>query len=215
MTLSSIALVSTNYDYNQPVPNEITNQVLPLSRRRRAGSGLLMSGDAQTGVLYLINTHLRTATAVLQDALLNGIDTGRASGLAHVGVNGIKFYQSDLYFTNTAKGVYGKVRLDTSTGLSTGKPALLEDYGTYLDDLSFDHKGNQYILEPLNGILFRKAGDTTARPQTTLFASLYGTNSNAFGRGASDKCILYSTFVGSPSGVARINAGTPRLCNKI
>ncbi|KAL8906222.1 MAG: hypothetical protein Q9171_006365 [Xanthocarpia ochracea] len=178
-------------------------------------AGLLMSGDAQTGVLYLINTRLRTATAVMQDALLNGTDTGRASGLAHVGVNGIKFYGGDLYFTNTAKGVYGKVRLDSSTGMPTGKLSVIENYGTYLDDLNFDHKGNQYISEPLNGILFRKAGDTTARPQTTLFASLYGANSNAFGRGASDKCILYSTFAGSPSGVARIIAGTHRLCNKI
>ncbi|KAI4271816.1 MAG: hypothetical protein LQ337_005737 [Flavoplaca oasis] len=132
----------------------------------RQSAGLLMSGDAQTGVLYLINTRLRTATGVLQDALLNGTDTGCASWLAHVGVNGIKFYGSDLYFTNTAKGVYGKVRLDTSTGLPIGKLSVIENYGTYLDDLSFDHKGNQYISEPLNGIVFRKAGDRTAQPQT-------------------------------------------------
>ncbi|KAL8749385.1 MAG: hypothetical protein Q9184_006827 [Pyrenodesmia sp. 2 TL-2023] len=177
-------------------------------------AGLLMSGDAQTGVLYRINTHLRTATAVLQDALLNGTETGRASGLAHVGVNGVKFYGSDLYFTNTAKGLYGKVRLDTSTGLPTEGPSLIENYGTYLDDLSFDSKGNQYISSPLTGILLRMAGNATARPHTTLFASLPGANSNAFGRGTSDKCILYSTFVGSPSGVARIQVGKHGLCNK-
>ncbi|KAL8653590.1 MAG: hypothetical protein Q9210_002008 [Variospora velana] len=177
-------------------------------------AGLLMSGDAQTGVLYLINTHLRTATAVLQDALLNGTETGRASGLAHVGVNGIKFYGSDLYFTNTAKGLYGKVRLDTSTGLPTRGPALIENYGSYLDDLSFDQMGNQYISRPLTGILFRTAGNATAKPQTTMFALLSGANSNAFGRGAFDKCILYSTFVGSPSGVARIHAGKHGLCKK-
>ncbi|KAL8956722.1 MAG: hypothetical protein Q9193_005831 [Seirophora villosa] len=178
-------------------------------------AGLLMSGDAQTGVLYLINTRMRTATAVLQDALLNGTATSRASGLAHVGINGAKVYGSDLYFTNTAKGLYAKIPLNTSTGMPRGRPSVIENYGSPLDDLSFDHEGNQYISEPLNGILFRMSDNATARPQTRLFTSLYGANSNAFGRTAFDKCILYSTFDGTPSGVARISTGKRGSCNRI
>ena len=69
--------------------------------------GLLMSGDAQTGTLYLIDTHKHTEDAVLQEELLMGTSEAVAAGLAHIGVNGLKFHNGTLYFTNTAKGLYG------------------------------------------------------------------------------------------------------------
>lgn len=177
-------------------------------------AGLLMSGDAQTGVVYLINTQSRTSVAVLQSELLNGTATSRASGLAHVGINGIKYRDSKLYWTNTAKGLYGIIPLDPSNGMPTGSPSVLEDYGTFLDDLSFDDTGNQYISEPLNGILLRTADSTSTKPQTSLLAKLYGANSNALGVTAADKCVLYSTYNGAPGGVARINVGLDGLCRK-
>lgn len=178
-------------------------------------AGLLMSGDAQTGVLYLIDTHRRTAKAVLQDALLNGTTSDRASGLAHVGINGIKYYDGNLYFTNTAKGLYCKMPINATTGVISGRPSVIENYGTYLDDLNFDHQGNQYISEPLNGILLRPANTSSTNPQTILLTELFGANSNAFGTTVLDKCILYSTYNGAPGGVARINVGKERFCRNL
>ncbi|CAD6591507.1 MAG: hypothetical protein ASARMPRED_005467 [Alectoria sarmentosa] len=176
-------------------------------------AGLMMTGDAQTGTLYLINVQKRTATAVLQDALLNGTATDPAASLAHVGINGIKFSDSDLYFTNTAKGTYGKVPLDTDTGEPAGSPSILANYGTFTDDFSFDGHGNQFISEPLNGILLRPANTTSTNNQSRLVTRLSGANSNAFGRTALDLCILYATFNGAPSGIARVDAGKEGFCN--
>lgn len=51
--------------------------------------GLLMSADAQTGALYLIDIQKRTANGVLQDELLDGTTDEVAAALAHIGTNGL------------------------------------------------------------------------------------------------------------------------------
>ena len=174
--------------------------------------GLLMSGDAQTGTLYLIDPQKHTANAVLQDELLNGTSQEAAAGLAHIGINGLKFHEGDLYFTNTAKGLYGKVPINSTTGKPTGRPSILSDYGTYVDDFSFDSSGNQFISEDENGVLLRPVNTTAAENRTRLLTLLPGADSNAFGRTALDKCTLYSTFAGATSGVASINVGKEGFC---
>ena len=176
-------------------------------------AGLMITGDAQTGTLYLIDVYRRSVTAVLQDVLLKGTSDGRAAGIDHIGINGLKVYRDDLYFTNTAKGTFGKVPLDSVTGRPAGELSVLANYGTLTDDLSFDLHGNAFISEPLNGVLLRPANTTPKRNQTKLLTSLYGANSNAFGRTRHDTCILYSTFDGLPSGVARIDVADEGICN--
>lgn len=174
--------------------------------------GLLMSGDAQTGTLWLIDIQKHTATAVLQHELLEGTSHEVTAGLAHVGINGLKLHNGVLYFTNTAKGLYGGVSINIATGKPTGLPSILSDYGTYVDEFSFDSSGNQFISADEKGILLRSANTSAAMNQTRLLSLLPGADSNAFGRTALDKCILYSTFAGVPSGVASIDVGKEGFC---
>ncbi|MCJ1456223.1 hypothetical protein MMC28_006583 [Mycoblastus sanguinarius] len=176
------------------------------------GAGLLMSGDAQLGTLYLIDVNKKTATAVQQNALLAGNDDIPASSLNHIGINGIKVHGSSLYYTNTAKGFYATIPLNLATGQPISTPQILADYDTFTDDLSFDIAGNQFISEPLNGVLLRPANTNQNDNETRILTSLYGANSNAFGRTILDLCTLYSTFDGAPSGVARINVGKEGFC---
>ena len=175
--------------------------------------GLLMSGDAQTGTLYLINVRAHTSIAVLQDELLSGTSTEATAGLAHVGVNGLKLHKGGLYFTNTAKGLFGRVPIDVATSKPAGKPVVLANYGNYVDDFSFDSSGNLFISEDSNGVLLRPVDTTAATNATRLLSLLPGADSNAFGKTALDRCILYSTFAGAVSGVASINVRMAGLCN--
>jgi len=48
--------------------------------------------------------------------------------------------------------------------------------------------------------------------ETRLLATLFCANLNAFGRTGSDKCVLYATFVGGTSGVARIDTTGQGFC---
>ena len=154
----------------------------------------------------------RTATAVQQSALLAGTSSAREAGLAHIGINGIKVFTHNMYFTNTAQGTYGEVPLDIETSQPVGSPSILANYSTLTDDLSFDAQGNAFISEPLHGILLRPANMTLTNNQTRLLIDLYGANSNACGRTVRDKCILHSTFDGPTSGVARIDLAKAGVC---
>ncbi|KAL9067031.1 MAG: hypothetical protein Q9157_006946 [Trypethelium eluteriae] len=174
--------------------------------------GLLMSGDAQTGTLYLINVLNHTTTAVLQDELLSGINQEATAGLAHIGVNGLKYHNGILYWSNTARGIYGQVPINSDTGHATAKPSVLANDATDIDDLSFDASGDQFISEDERGILLRPAGTSAAKNRTRLLTSLPGADANAFGRTLRDKCVLYAVFAGEPSGVASIDLGKQGFC---
>jgi hypothetical protein len=176
-------------------------------------NNILVTGDAQTGTIYTINIASGTATAVLQSALLNGTTTDPAASLAHIGINGLKYHAGAIYYTNTALFIEAKIPINTSTGVPTGEPTTLTNYGTYTDELSFDHAGNQFVSTPLNGIVYQPAGTTSAN-DSTLLVSLYGANSNAFGRSSADSCVLYATFDGVPSGIAKVDTNG-QFCNGV
>lgn len=150
--------------------------------------------------------------AVLRDPLFEGTTNETTAGLAHVGINGMKFHGGDLYFTNTAKGLYGMIPIDRATGQPTGKPCLLADYGTYVDDFSFGAFGNQFISQDTRGVLLRPIGTTAAKNGTMLLSVVAGADSNAFGRIALDRFTLYSTFAGPNSGVSSIDVGKEGSC---
>ncbi|MCJ1247043.1 hypothetical protein MMC30_004254 [Trapelia coarctata] len=174
-----------------------------------AKAGLLASGDAESGTIFLINVKKSTATAVYQDPILVGTATDRQSGLSHIGTNGLKMHGTDLYFTNTAKNTYGKIPLGCMSGKRNCGAGVIANYGTITDDFSFDNNGNAFISVPFQGIIFRPA-DSSA--QSSLLTALFGANSNAFGRAGNDSCVLYSTFVGGTSGVARIDTTGQGFC---
>lgn len=173
-------------------------------------AGLLATGDTQSGAIFLIDVKKATATAVYQDPLLQGTSPDRAAGLAHIGTNGLKVRGTDLYFTNTAKYTFGKVPLGCyMTGKRACGAAVLATYGSITDDLAFDSNGDQFICTPFQGIMFRPADGGSGGG---LLTQLFGANSVAFGRTAVDRCVLYATFVGPVSGVARVDTSAQGYC---
>lgn len=190
----------------------------------------LLTGDAQTGTLWLIDVPSRVANKVYQNEILAGTSSARNESLAHVGINGLKFNDkrtdNQLYFTNTAKGQLWMMPVDpTNPAPPIRDPVLLEDLGlnTYLDDFSLDAKGNAYICEPLKGVRFRSAGTTPGQDSVPTVA-MFNANSNTFGRLQTDKCYLYLTINGrvnkdspapmnEPPSLARVDTTPMGVCN--
>lgn len=179
-----------------------------------ANAGLLLSGDAQTGTLYLLDVCRPSVTEILQSDMLRGTSNSATAGLAHIGINGMKYRDGWLYWTNTAKGAYGQLAIDNITGAARGNVTVLASYETDVDDLSFDAQGNQFISEDLDGVLFRPANATYTQNGSYLIAHLPGADANVFGRTPEDSCVLYSNFAGSPSGVASIDLGALGYCGR-
>lgn len=176
-------------------------------------AGLLVSGDGQSGKLYVIDVNSRTAKVVAESPLLEGIATAQNASLQHLGINGVKVYKGDMYFTNTAKGTFGKLPLDTTTGNPTGPPSILANYSTYTNDLTFGSNGDAFIMEPLIGVILRPFNTTPSNNQTRLLSRLPGGNSNLLSRTWGYKCTLYATFNGNPGGgVAFIDLGEKAKC---
>ena len=174
--------------------------------------GLLLTGDAQLGTLIVIDVPDKTSTVVMADPAYAPLTQLRAAGLAHVGINGMKLHGNDLYFTNTAKGLLGKVTIDLNTGRPVSEVTTLVAYGLPVDDFSFDANGDMFISSDTTGILLRMY-DSILNVKTSQYISvLSGADANTFGRTQQDQCVLYQNFQGAPSGVAALDLTSRGFC---
>ena len=173
---------------------------------------LFVSGDPQEGVLYLIDVQSETSRAIMQDELFVGMNTSAAAGLAHIGINGLKFRDEALYFTNSAKQILGKISIDARTGDVTGPAIQVFNYSTSLDDFNFDTAGNFFLTWTTQGIAVRPRCADPDSNHTRLVTPLYGANSCAFGRDSQDANILYATQDSDPPRVISIDTSSLGLC---
>lgn len=101
----------------------------------------VLSADAIGGRILRIDTDTNTVDVAFEnDALKPG------DGAAHRGVTGIKIRDDHLYFTNAAKGTFGRFPIDAD-GAATGDVEILahldgtDSYG----DFGFDAMGNAFV----------------------------------------------------------------------
>lgn len=158
-------------------------------------SGTILLADSIIGAIFSVDVHAATSKLWLQhEALCKVTDNPMMPG-----VNGIKFYNGYLYFSNTdaRKFLRGSV---TSTGEATGIIEVIEE-NLNVDDFCFDSEGSAYLTTHVfqslvklrsNGLRTRLAGG----PEDTIVA---GTTAAAFGRTPQDRTVLYVTTTGGMS----------------
>lgn len=101
------------------------------------GQQQYLIGDAANGKIYQFDATTKRLTTWLEDERLQPEQD--RPGLP--GVNGIQLYKGDLYFTNSAKQLLGKVTIEK------GKAGAIEVVETKLqaDDFIIDKQGTWYI----------------------------------------------------------------------
>ena len=157
-----------------------------------AEKGLLVTGDAQTGTVFVIDVRQGIYSAPYQAAELAPTNASDYI-LDHVGINGIKYANPYLYFSNVAKSTFGRVALSNTDGSALRHPCVLADIPRP-DDL-FIYSDQTALLTSLeNGVYSLDIGghQKGKRTPTQLF-TLVGANALTFG---SDKeaCMLYVLF---------------------
>jgi hypothetical protein len=143
-----------------------------------------------------------------------------------LGINGVRIRENDLYFTNTAKGLFAKVPIDSSTGEATGPVKVLAKTGilgplTGIDDFALGRIGDEaYIVNFVQNKLLKV--DRSGRVETlagTIFSQkIPGPCSAQFGRTEKDEGILYVTTSGNallPLPGARLGGGGQVLAVKL
>ena len=155
--------------------------------------GMILAGDTQTGVLYLIDTRRGTSCAVFQSELLN-MTAASSAELDHVGINGVEIQSDSLFFTNTARHSFGRMML-SEDGLPKGPIELLLPNLPLPDDFAVDGR-NVVLTELQHGLLVYRLGRPASEQQSLpLVAHLPGANAVEFGRADShDYCTLYALY---------------------
>lgn len=131
-----------------PIPETMMmNGMAPIP----ADPHVLLSADSIDGRIIRIDTRKREFTIAFSDPALSPSDNG-----VPLGINGLKIVNDYMYFTNSAKGMFSRVRIDHQ-GNRVGcfeTLATLQNVtmaGNVYDDFAIDSQGSAYVsIHPLS-----------------------------------------------------------------
>jgi sugar lactone lactonase YvrE len=113
-----------------------------------------------------------------------------------MGIDGVRYFNGTLYFTNVSKNTFHKVSVD-ATGKMTGSIATIWS-NTFSDDLWVGPDGTAYVATGSAN----KIQKVTADGKVSTLASISGATSCTLGRTEADKNTLYiATSSGAISSV--------------
>ncbi|KAK6525433.1 hypothetical protein TWF694_005571 [Orbilia ellipsospora] len=182
-------------------PANFLNGVATLDAER----GVVLVGDAGAGEVYRVDIRSGAFKVVLGDDATMGT---YPVGSTHSGINGLKVLGEYVYYTNTARGLFARVKINVHTGTAVGPYETLATPGG-MDDFAFapsslipkSHNGGEngkegwiaYATGHASNILIKITPDgewesVFGGVNSTI---LEGDTDCAFGRGKGDEGILY------------------------
>lgn len=155
----------------------------------------ILAADSQKGVVWAINVVTGDSRIVLNDTLM-----APTLPLSIIGINGLKLDGSTLYFTNTAKALFAKIKINAD-GTAAGKAVVIakSPRGATFDDFAlYRHKYAFLATGPGNSIYEVAKG---GMPSAIVAGNVNSTEiaeptSAQFGRTAVDSFVLYVTTAG-------------------
>ncbi|KAK0736420.1 hypothetical protein B0T21DRAFT_383956 [Apiosordaria backusii] len=150
----------------------------------------VLVADAGRGNVYKIDVNTGDYSEVARDP------TMAPSGGIPFGIDGIRYANGTLWYTNIFRNSFHKIPLDPVTAKSTGAQTTL---WTNLmgDDLCFGPNGKIYVTTNSRNSLV-EVDPTAARPSPVSVGTVTGSTSCAFGRTDKDRNVAY---VGGGQGV--------------
>lgn len=144
-TLGSFAVWSVDMRLDPPVLQQIAT--IPDTANLNGittvpGSpNLILLADSALGAVWSLEISTGKSQIVIQDPLFE------SSSSFPLGINGVLAHQdNNLYFTNSAQGIFGRVPI-TSEGVANGEVEVLShvEEGSAWDDFDIDREGNAWI----------------------------------------------------------------------
>lgn len=169
-------------------------------------SSFVLVADTFAHVIWRVDILTGSAKVALNDSTTAGTSASPTS------VNGIKIFNSTMYYTNTGQETLHKVPV-TSAGRVIGPPTLVTD-NLPCDDLILDSAGNAYVARPSNVITkVSPSGEKSivAGTVNSTASKLVGATAVAFGRLATDWKSLYVTTKGGAMQVVNGTQGVSRI----
>lgn len=148
------------------------------------------SADPWLGVVHAIDTRSGARRVLTDDAALSP-DPGAPVPL---GVNGVRVRARWLYFTNSGRGLFGRIPLRANATVAGPAEILASDLGGPLpDDFALAPSGCAYITSnPFNEVVrVSRNGSVTSVAGSIGSLAVAGCTSAQFGRGILDRETLY------------------------
>lgn len=150
----------------------------------------LLVADAGKGNVYRFTISTGEYAVVLEDK------TMAPTGGIPFGIDGIKYRNGTVWYTNIFTNSFYRVPVDTVTAKATG-PVVTLWTNLMGDDLCFGPNGKIYVATNGRNSLV-EVDPSAAKPVATSVGSVTGSTSCAFGRGQKDGNVAY---VGGGQGV--------------
>ncbi|KAJ9603083.1 hypothetical protein H2200_012378 [Cladophialophora chaetospira] len=151
--------------------------------------GTILIADSEGGLVWILNVHTGEYSIAIDHPFLKPIPSAHPP----FGVNGLKVIGSDLYFSNTNKGLLGKFPISLKKASPTGQPTLVSNNTPAADDFAVGPDGSVWLTENVRNTLVRVSpnGNITTIAGGVNSTALVGPVAAKFGRGRWDKHVLY------------------------
>ena len=199
--LWKIDYASCETDDDQPKVSVVTNTTIAFPNGATTlNKDTVLLTDSYGGSVWKVDIESGASSIAISDPTMarNATSTG-----INLGVNGIKIHGGYLYYTNTAKGLFCRIPID-SNAHATG-PAQILAQQVAVDDFTILGDGTAYIANPTTFVYEAVppyAGFSIAAGAAGSF-EVAGATSVEFGSTSWDRDILYVTTSGSQ--VAPVN----------
>ncbi|KAI1330019.1 hypothetical protein F5Y16DRAFT_416609 [Xylariaceae sp. FL0255] len=124
---------------------------------------IVFDAGSKEGRIFSVNTDTgEVKVAIQHEALEPG--PPRPGPVPPLGINGLRVRDSHVYFTNSAKGIFGCFRIDANGVITDELQILANSFADdrIYDDFTFDYGGNAYIaVHPSSVVKFSTAGVQT------------------------------------------------------
>ncbi|KAK5069667.1 hypothetical protein LTS08_007707 [Lithohypha guttulata] len=147
-------------------PRAVANQVVAIPEANLLNGvaavptapGVVLVADSALGSIFRVDTHAKTYERILS------LDVFLPGGGNNFGINGIHLQGGNLYFTNSAQGIFGRVPFGPR-GYPGGPAVRIASApnGTYFDDFALTKNGDAYIATQENAISYVAAGSSQAQ----------------------------------------------------
>ena len=158
-------------------------------------AGAILIADSEVGAVWKVNVKNGNVEKAIE---LDEMKPPPPPAL-QMGINGVKVRDGYLYWSNTAKMLFCRIKID-GEGKEIGAVEVLET-GILIDDFCFDKHGNAWLAQHgLNvlGVVKASGGVVTAAGSIDKL-TVAGGAACQFGRTASDADVLYFVTTGGMS----------------
>ena len=183
------------FDISRKTQSEIINtipDVGTLNGLTKSSDTILLASDTKLGAVVRLDLTLSSSTITIKDDTMAGLPVNIG-----IGINGVRVNNDTLFFANSIKGLFCRLRIDPKKGTAVEDVKIVARGLGFIDDLAIGAKDGDvsYLMQYLSGSVLEVRSDGSFEK---IASGLNFPTSAVFGRTKDDNRRLYVSSSGNP-----------------